>query len=61
MQIIGIILIIIGIADFIQYDFWLDFFHLQLPDIAWRHSACVELLLGYLILRKTGSRNDEVL
>ena len=56
MKMIGIIFIALGVADFLQYDLWLDVFHIELPDIVWRHSACVEILAGYFLIKSASNK-----
>ena len=62
MKIIGIILIVIGLIDFggsyMDFDLWSDFFHVELPDVVWRYTSYIELIIGFLLFQ-TGSKKSE--
>ncbi|HEB59769.1 MAG TPA: hypothetical protein ENJ01_11135 [Gammaproteobacteria bacterium] len=61
MKILGVLLILFGLTDFIGsyagLDVWTDWFGIQLPEVIWRFSAWIEIGLGYLLL-KAGSGNE---
>ena len=61
MKIVGIILIIVGIADvggsFIGFDFWGDFIGIQLPYWIWYLSGYAELGIGFFLFNL--GENDE--
>ena len=53
--IIGGILALFGLADlvgsFMEIDLWGGVLGIQLPDIVWRFSAYIEMLVGYLLFQ----------
>ncbi len=62
MKIIGVIIIAIGLVDLVGsyagFDLWGGFLGVNLPDILWKFSAYIELIVGYLIFNlgsKSGS------
>jgi hypothetical protein len=54
MKFIGMLLIAIGVVDFVgsymDFDLWRGFFGVQLPDLLWQFSAYIEMGLGYFIM-----------
>ena len=53
--IIGGILVLFGITDFISSyagtDLWGEIIGIQLPEIIWKFSAYAEMLIGYLLFK----------
>lgn len=63
MKLVGIILLAIGLVDFIgayaDFDLWTDIVGVQLPEMLWSYSAYIEMALGYFAF-SFGSGSDEV-
>ena len=61
LKIIGGILVLFGLADFIGsfagFDLW-GIIGLQLPDLLWSFSAYIEMGLGYFLFN-LGSGDEE--
>jgi len=59
--ILGAILFIFGAVDlvgsFMEFDLWGQFVGVNLPDLLWKYSAYIEMLIGYLIF-KAGMSSD---
>ena len=53
MKIIGVILILFGLADligsFMGFDLWGGYIGIELPEILWRFSAYIEIGIGYFL------------
>lgn len=53
--IVGSILVLFGLADlvssFMEIDLWGGVLGIQLPDIIWKFSAYIEMLIGYLLFQ----------
>jgi uncharacterized membrane protein YphA (DoxX/SURF4 family) len=62
MKVIGILLIVFGIVDFISsykgFDLWRGFVGVNLPDFLWQISAYIEIGLGYFIVSLSKGKND---
>ena len=60
--IIGGVLVLFGLADFISSyagtDLWGEIIGIQLPEIIWKFSAYGEMLVGYLLF-KAGMNTSE--
>ncbi len=63
MKIIGIILIAIGLIDFggsyMGFDLWTDFLHVNLPDMVWRYTSYIELIVGFLLFNAGSKKSEE--
>lgn len=63
MKIIGIILIAIGLIDFggsyMGFDLWTDFFHVNLPEMVWRYTSYIELIVGFLLFNAGSKKSEE--
>lgn len=64
MKIIGILIMVFGVADFADsyagYDLWGEYIQVQLPDLLWQYSAYVEIVLGYIIMNLGSSSEEEI-
>ena len=53
--VVGVIFFSIGAIDlvgsFTGFDLWGGFFGIQLPELLWKYSAYLELLVGYLAFK----------
>ncbi len=53
--IVGAILCLFGLADlvssFMEIDLWGGVLGIQLPEIIWKFSAYIEMLVGYLLFQ----------
>ena len=62
MKIVGILIILFGVVDFIGsyagFDLW-GIIGVPLPDIVWQYSAYIEMLIGYGIMSLGGGGDDE--
>ncbi len=62
MKIIGIILIAIGLIDFggsyMGFDLWNDFIKVELPEMVWRYTSYIELIVGFLLFN-SGSKSSK--
>ena len=62
MKIVGILIILFGVVDFIGsyagFDLW-GIIGVPLPDIVWQYSAYIEMLIGYGIMSLGGGDDDE--
>ena len=51
MKIAGIILIAIGLIDLIGsymgFDLWGGFIGVELPELLWKYSSYIEIIIGY--------------
>jgi hypothetical protein len=63
MKIVGIIVIVFGIADIgISYlggDLWGEYIGVQLPDLIWSYSGFIEVAIGYGLMKLAGKGQDE--
>ncbi|MEM7168032.1 MAG: hypothetical protein AAF581_21445, partial [Planctomycetota bacterium] len=61
LKVIGGLLIVFGgldlIGSFAVFDVWTDWLGIALPEIIWRFSAYIELVIGFFLFR-LGSKND---
>ncbi|WMS89035.1 hypothetical protein [Pleionea litopenaei] len=59
--ILGAILFIFGAVDlvgsFMEFDLWGQYVGVNLPDLLWKYSAYIEMLIGYLMF-KAGMSSD---
>ena len=62
LKILGIIVIIFGVADLIGsytgYDLWTDYIKVDLPDTLWQFSHYIEIAIGAVIF-KLGTLGDD--
>jgi hypothetical protein len=62
VKILGILLIVIGLIDFggsyAGFDLWGGFLGIQLPELLWKFSAYIEMIIGYFLFN-LGSKSDE--
>lgn len=61
MKILGIIIILFGVADLVGsyagYDLWTDYIGVDLPEMLWRFSSYIEMAIGYGIM-SLGSKGE---
>ena len=62
MKILGIIVIIFGIADlglsFADIDIWGQYIGVRLPDPIWSFSGAIEIAIGYGLLKLARKGKD---
>ena len=62
MKILGILLILFGLVDlvgsFTGFDLWGGFLGVQLPELVWKYSSYIEILIGYFLFNM-GSKSAE--
>jgi len=62
MKIVGIIIIAFGLVDLIgsytDFDLWGGFFGVDLPEVLWKYSSYIEIVLGYFLMNM-GSKDAE--
>jgi hypothetical protein len=62
MRIIGLLLIIFGIADFalswIEIDVWYDWFGISLPSWLYYFSALIEVTIGTALMNSGEKQSD---
>lgn len=62
MKIIGIILIAIGLVDLVgsyaEFDLWGGFVGVELPELLWKYSSYIEMIIGYA-LYNIGTNSSE--
>jgi hypothetical protein len=62
VKILGILLIVFGLIDFggsfAGFDLWGGFLGVQLPELLWKFSAYIEMIIGYFLFN-LGSKSDE--
>jgi uncharacterized membrane protein YphA (DoxX/SURF4 family) len=65
MKIIGIILIAIGLIDFggsyMGFDLWTDYIKVELPELLWRYTSYIELIVGFLLFQAGSKKSEETL
>jgi uncharacterized membrane protein YphA (DoxX/SURF4 family) len=51
-----------GFVDFggsyAGFDLWGDFFGIQLPELLWRFSAYIEMIIGYFLFNMGSKSSD---
>lgn len=62
MKIAGIIIIAFGLVDlagsYTDFDLWGGFIGVDLPEILWKYSSYIEIVLGYFLMNM-GSKDTE--
>lgn len=61
--ILGIALIVVGLVDllgsFAGFDLWGGFLGVNLPELLWKFSAYIEMIIGYLLFKAGSSMSEE--
>jgi len=62
MKILGLVLIAFGLVDLLgscaKFDLWGDFLQIDLPELLWKYSSYIELIIGYSLFN-AGSSSDQ--
>ena len=63
MKIVGIIVIVFGIADigisYLGVDLWGEYIGVELPELIWTYSGFIEVAIGYGLMKLAGKGQDE--
>ncbi len=63
LKTVGILLMAIGAVDLIgsytDFDLWGGFVGVDLPEMLWKYSSYIELVIGYLLFNAGGSEASE--
>jgi len=63
MKIVGIIIIVFGVADiglsWVGVDVWGNYIGIQLPDLIWTVSGYIEIAIGYGLMKLGEKGQDE--
>ena len=64
MKILGIILIAFGLVDLLgsyaEFDLWGGFLGIDLPEMLWKFSSYIELIIGYALFNFSSNSEEEL-